>query len=110
MHSLSATSRKLVRSVVRGQRTDIFRVRQASLEQRLPWPEAQWDAGSRNGAQLWWQLRLAGFGGGLRVVTEWAIRQRRAEKAENGLGHAPAARNIARLMTLERNNLIKARP
>lgn len=35
-------SRKLVRSVVRGQRTDIFRVRQTSLEPHLPWLEAQW--------------------------------------------------------------------
>ncbi|CAK7258126.1 transposase [Shinella sp. WSC3-e] len=73
-------SRKLVRSVVRGQRTDIFRVRQTSLEPHLPWLEAQWDAGLRNGAELWRQLRLAGFGGGLRVVTEWATRRRRAEK------------------------------
>lgn len=101
-------SRKLVRSVVRGQRTDIFRVRHTSLEPHLPWLEAQWDAGSRNGAELWRQLRLAGFGGGLRVVTEWATRRRRAEKAENGLGHAPAARTIVRLMTLERNKLTKA--
>jgi len=84
-------SRKLVRGVVRGQGTDIFRVRQTSLEPRLPWPEAQWDAGLRNGAELWRQLRLDGFGGGLRVVTEWATRRRRAEKAENGLGHAPSS-------------------
>lgn len=101
-------SRKLVRSVVRGQRTDIFRVRQTSLEPHLPWLEAQWDAGLRNGTELWRQLRLAGFGGGLRVVTEWATRRRRAEKAESGLGHAPAARTVVRLMTLERNNLTKA--
>jgi len=101
-------SRKLVRSVVRGQRTDIFRVRQTSLEPHLPWLEAQWDAGLRNGAELWRQLRLAGFGGGLRVVTEWATRRRRAEKAESGLGYAPAARTVVRLMTLERNNLTKA--
>lgn len=101
-------SRKLVRSVVRGQRTDIFRVRQTSLEPHLPWLEAQWDAGSRNGAELWRQLRLAGYGGGLRVVTEWATRRRREEKAESGLGHAPAARTIVRLMTIERNNLTKA--
>ncbi len=101
-------SRKLVRSVIRGQRTDIFRVRQTSLEPHLPWLEAQWDAGLRNGAEPWAAAWLAGFGGGLRVVTEWATRRRRAEKAENGLGHAPAARTIVRLMTLERNNLTKA--
>lgn len=54
------------------------------------------------------KLRLAGFGGGLRAVTEWATRRRRDEKAESGLGYAPAARTIVRLMTLERNNLTKA--
>ena len=105
---LTGHSRKLVRSVVRGQRTEIFRVRQTSLEPHLPWLEAQWDAGFRNGAELWRQLRLAGFGGSLRVVTERAARRRRAEKAESGLGYAPAARAIVRLMTLERNNLTKA--
>jgi transposase len=62
----------------------------------------------RNGAELWRQLRLAGFGGGLRVVTEWATRRRRAEKAESGLGYTPAARTVVRLMTLERDNLTKA--
>jgi transposase len=30
------------------------------------------------------------------------------KRAEDGLGHAPAARTIVRLMTLERNNLTKA--
>ncbi|MDQ1195419.1 hypothetical protein [Agrobacterium sp. SORGH_AS 787] len=78
-----------------------------SLEPHLPWLEAQWDTGLRNGAELWRQLRLAGFSGGLRVVTERATRRRRAEKAENGLGHAPAARTVVRLMTLEHNNLTK---
>jgi transposase len=101
-------SRKLIRSILRGQRTDIFRVRQTSLEPHLPWLEAQWDAGLRNGAELWRQLRLSGFGGSLRVVAEWATRRRRAEKAECGIGHSPAARTIARLMTLERDNLTKA--
>jgi len=54
-------SRELVRSIVRVQMTDIFRVRQTSLEPHLPWLEAQWDAGLRNGAELWRQVRLAGF-------------------------------------------------
>ncbi|SHF46360.1 hypothetical protein SAMN02746095_03353 [Acidocella aminolytica 101 = DSM 11237] len=34
-------SRKLVRSVIRGQRTDVFRVRQNSLEAHLPWLDEQ---------------------------------------------------------------------
>ena len=40
-------SRKLVRSVLRGQRTDMFRVRQSSLEEWLPWLDSRW----KNGAQ-----------------------------------------------------------
>ena len=34
-------SRKLVRAVIRGERTDVFRVRQSSLEPHLPWLDAQ---------------------------------------------------------------------
>ncbi len=41
--------------------------------------ERRWAEGCRNGAQLWRDLRVAGFTGGLRVVTEWASRQRLAE-------------------------------
>ena len=40
-----AHSRKVVREVLRSERTDVFRVRQRSLEVRLPWFDAQWDAG-----------------------------------------------------------------
>ena len=49
-------SRGLVRKVLRGQRTDLFRTRKSSLEVHLPWLEEQWSAGSRNGAALWRQL------------------------------------------------------
>lgn len=35
-------SRKLVRSVLRGQRSDVFRVRQSSLEEWLPWLDSRW--------------------------------------------------------------------
>ncbi len=101
-------SRKLVRNVLRGQRTEIFRVRQSSLEAHLPWLDEQWAAGLRNGAELWRRLRRLGFRGSLRVVGEWASRRRRSEKAESALGHAPAARTIARLMTIGRDNLTKA--
>ncbi|MQB35183.1 transposase [Rhizobium rhizogenes] len=62
----------------------------------------------KTAAGLWRQFRLAGFGGGLRVVREWATRRKRAKKAESGLGHALVARTIVRLMTLERDNLFKA--
>jgi hypothetical protein len=37
-------SRKLVRQVIRGERNDVFRVRQSSLDAHLPWLDAQWAA------------------------------------------------------------------
>ncbi|CAO4177907.1 hypothetical protein AFFFEF_03087 [Methylorubrum extorquens] len=36
-------SRKVVRAVLRGERTDVFRIRQSSLEAYLLWLDAQWD-------------------------------------------------------------------
>ena len=68
-------SRGLVRRILRGQRSDIFRVRESSLELYLPWLDAQWTAGRRNGAGLWRNLQTRGFRGGLRTVTEWVSRR-----------------------------------
>jgi len=101
-------SRGLVRRILRGQRSDVFRVRESSLELYLPWLEEQWTAGRRNGAALWRQLKSQGFRGSLRVVTEWATRRRRAERADSGLTRTPSSRTIARLMTVERDRLSKA--
>jgi transposase len=56
-------SRGLVRRVLRGQRSDIFRVRESSLELYLPWLDAQWASGQRNGAELWRKLKSQGFRG-----------------------------------------------
>ncbi|SNB81773.1 Transposase [Rhodoblastus acidophilus] len=43
------------------------------------------------------------------MVSEWASRRRRAEKADaQGLARAPAARTIARLMTIGRADLSKS--
>jgi transposase len=99
-------SRGLVRKVVRGQRTDLFRTRESSLEVHLPWLEEQWSAGSRNGAELWRRLRQHGFRGSLRVVTEWATRRRRTERAPTGtLGRTPSARAVAGLMSVGRDAL-----
>ncbi len=50
-------SRSLVRQIVRGQRNDVFRVRESSLEGYLPWLDAEWSEGRRNGAELWRRLR-----------------------------------------------------
>lgn len=106
---LTGHSRKLVRQVIRGQPTEIFRVRQSSLEPWLPWLEEQWRSGCCNGAELWRQLRGKGFRGSLRVAGEWTTRRRRAEAAsDQQLHRVPSARTIARLMTAARDNLSKA--
>jgi transposase len=101
-------SRKLIRAALRGQRSDIFRTRQSSLEPWLPWLDEQWAAGRRNCAELWRDLKQRGFRGCLQVVGEWAGRRRRADKAQSVLGQAPAARTIARLLTTGRDHLTKA--
>ena len=101
-------SRGLVRRVIRGQRTDIFRARESTLDVHLPFLDAQWADGCRNGAELWRRLKVQGFRGSLRVVNEWATRRRRAEKAsERQLRNVPSARTIARLMTMARDHLSK---
>ena len=76
-------------------------------------------AGCRNGAQLWRELRAAGFEGGMRVVTEWANRQRLAEPVRQpGPADVPAvepparpttypARRVARMLTADMAPLAK---
>ncbi len=73
-----ALSRNTVRRWVRGGQPELHRARMHSLD---PWRavlERRWTEGCCNGAQLWRDLRDAGFNGGMRVVTEWASRQRLA--------------------------------
>src|ERR1700682_955517 len=95
-------SRNRVRLVLRVDRGDVFRTRQSSLD-------AQWAGGCRNGAKLWRRLKLDGFRGSQRVVSEWATRRRRSEKAsDQQLQKVPSARTIARLMTSARDHMSKA--
>jgi transposase len=102
-------SRKLVRQVIRGERTDVLRTRQSSLDPHLPWLDDQWASGCRNGAELWRRLKARGFRGSLRVISEWATRRRRAERADTqNLRRTPSARIIVRLMTVSRDLLTKA--
>lgn len=102
-------SRGLVRRILRGERSDVFRVRESSLESYLPWLADQWAAGCQNGTELWRRLQSQGFKGSLRVVTEWATRHRRAEATDEGTLHRiPSARTIARLMTIGRDTLTRA--
>src|SRR5271169_6794939 len=106
---LTGHSRGLVRSVLRGQRSDVFRVRESSLDPYLPWLDEQWTAGCRNGSELWRSLKRQGFRGCLRVVSEWSGRRRRSERMDaSAISRAPSARTIARLMTIERDRLSKA--
>ena len=102
-------SRGLVRQIVRGERTDVFRTRQGSLDPHLPFLDAQWEGGCRNGAELWRRLRALGFRGSTRVVSEWTTRRWRSETMTTAqLRKVPSARSIARLMTLKRDHLTKA--
>jgi transposase len=41
-------------------------------------------------------------------VTEWATRRRQADKTDNALTRAPAARRIARLLTIGRDRLSRS--
>lgn len=106
---LTGLSRGLVRQIIRGEREDVFRIRESSLTPWLPRLEREWAGGCRNGAELWRRLRASGFQGSLRVVGEWATRQRRAEQAvPSGTGQSPPARKIARLLTMGRDHLSRA--
>jgi hypothetical protein len=101
---LTGKSRGLVRQVVRGGRKDTFLSRFSSLDPFLKQPNEDWASGCRNGAALWRRAKLAGFAGGLRVIAEWANRQRNDERAATGAAwprKAPSARAITRMMTTE---------
>jgi len=101
-------SRQVVRRILRGERNDVFRIRASSLEAWLPQLDEAWTSGCRNGAELWRRLRRAGFGGSLRVVTEWATRRRRAEAApQTGPRKCASARKIAAMLTTRRDHLSK---
>lgn len=102
-------SRGLVRQVLRGHRNDVFRSRESSLETYLEWLDAQWAAGKRNATELWRRLITQGFRGSRRVVSEWATRRKRADKADaETLNRLPSARTVARLLTTSRDNLTKS--
>jgi transposase len=54
-------------------------------------------------------MKAKGFQGALRVVSEWATRRRRADRAsDQQLQKVPPARKIARMMTAVRDHLSKA--
>jgi len=102
-------SRKLVRAIVRGGGTEVFRPRVSSLDAFLLRLEEEWEGGCRNGAELWRRVKAAGFAGALRVVSEWTTRRRRAESSGSSRpSKPPSARTIVRLMTSRRDRLSTA--
>lgn len=102
-------SRGTVRKVLRGQRTEVFRTRESSLDPYLPRLDELWVNGARNGAALWRDLQNEGFRGSLRVVTEWMTRRRRAEMAVGQhVTRVPSARTVARMMTAEHDELSRS--
>lgn len=72
-------ARDTVRRIVRGQRSDVFQTRQSSLEELLPWLDAQWDAGNRNVAALRSAMR------GARIPRQSASCVRMGHPPEAGL-------------------------
>ena len=102
-------SRKLVRQVIRGERTDVFRVRQSSLERPSSLSRRAMGLGLPQRCRtLAAAEEREAFEGSLRVVAEWATRRRRAEQASDQLRKVPSARTIARSMTMARDHLSKA--
>ena len=77
----TGVSRQTVRRILAGTRDDVFRSRETTLDRWAETLNANWNGGCRNGSELWRRLRAAGFGGSLRVVTEWTTRRRRATRA-----------------------------
>ena len=108
-----ALSRNTVRRWVRGEQPELHRPRMHSLDPWRAMLERRWAEGCRNGAQLWRDLRDAGFKGRIRVVTEWANRQRLVEPeqqfrpasaAATQRSPRPAAhpaRRVARMLTAD---------
>ena len=97
-------ARQTVRGIISGTGADVFRIRESSLDPFAATLDAEWAAGCHKGAELWRRLRVKGYTGSLRVVSEWATRKRRDKADPNGRPRkVPAARMIARMMTTQRD-------
>ena len=103
----TGVSRQTVRRILAGTRDDVFRSRETTLDRWAETLNTNWNGGCQNGSELWRRLRAAGFGGSLRVVTEWTTRRRRATRVGANrpglITTVPSARTIARLLTSERD-------
>jgi transposase len=99
--------RNTVRRWLRGASPDLFRPRRSMLEPHRPMLARRWAEGCHNGARLWRELRDAGFRGGLRVVTEWATRQRLAGQPgrTGSCFTVPPLRRVALMLTADPSTL-----
>ncbi|HKO17755.1 MAG TPA: ISL3 family transposase [Acidobacteriaceae bacterium] len=99
--------RNTVRRWLRGASPELRRPRRNLLEPHRTFLERRWAEGCHNGAQLWRELRQAGFAGGLRVVTEWATRQRLAIHPTRVVSNFTmlASRHIARILAADPQTL-----
>lgn len=101
-------NRQQAKAVLRGQRGDVFRSRGSSLELYLEWRDAQWTPAKRNATSLWRRLKMQGFRGSRRVVSEWATRCRRADGADAMLDPHSICPNHRSFANNSRDNLAKS--
>ncbi|MFC7478683.1 hypothetical protein ACFQS7_30510 [Dankookia sp. GCM10030260] len=95
--------------MLRQAEDEVFRSRTSSLDPWLPRLGMMSDGGCRNAAELWRRPRAEGFGGCLRIVTEWATRRRRSEEPNgDAAGRVLPTRIIALAMLAARENLARA--
>lgn len=104
-------SRNRLRRWSHGAALALHRPRQSILEPYRALLERRWAEGCRNGTQLWREACEAGFTGGLRVIIEWATRQRfDIMPARAGSEFAmPSTRRIARILTMDPQELDEPR-
>lgn len=103
---LAGHSPGLVRKMLRGQRTGVFRVRESSLQHDLAWPDVFMSSGllAITTAPICGVASSCGALGGRSGLLEWATRHRRAETSDaQSLKRVPSARSIARLVSHRRD-------
>ena len=100
-----ALGRNTIRRWLRDGGPEFRPVRPSTLDPYRTLLRRRWTEGCRNGAQLWRELREAGFRGSLRVVTEWTNRQRLSPGPRRIDFRGPSARGMVRLLTTDPTRL-----
>jgi hypothetical protein len=86
------------RSASRGESTDMFRIRQSTIDAHLPFLDAQWASAVGMEQNSGAACRLRGFQGSLRVVSEDTAATS-GKATDQQVQKVPSARTIMRLMT-----------